>query len=447
MRPVNRLLLGLLLLVTAICACRQPAFNTTVEVIDSSGAPVAGAEVFLAKQNPVTSFELQGSTDAAGRFVFASGLASGDQLFARRRVYEHSSWRPDHGPGSGWVERVYQTSRVVNDNGSVTDLTVTNPLGTQTLTVSPNNALIGWHLVASLDWDASDDELKELVTRFTNASQYLYDLTDGQFVIEQVEIADDAQLWGSSEISFQVDQGVWPHSNAIGGFLGRAGAIDAHIYMSPFSESGFSKNPHRLIHELGHLALGLLDEYTGLNPSGNFCTGARNSATGDPTFHNGGDRAACAMDADNLTRKLCSAHNDSAHRGGSWQAGPCWNTVVATFRDSRPGIAAKDSWIIRTPDTRGAVVGKLPTLPLGLQPKITPMNKKYHDLCKPFKFVDPPAANGTVWVEPGFWGGNFRVGRLDTNGELTVHGAHLGDKIRTSHSVVNVTSAMCSITQ
>lgn len=45
--------------------------------------------------------------------------------------------------------------------------------------------------MASLDWDASDGELNQLATRFRDASQYLYNVSDGQFLIEQVEIADD----------------------------------------------------------------------------------------------------------------------------------------------------------------------------------------------------------------------------------------------------------------
>jgi hypothetical protein len=215
MKQMKAMRLVLLMLGVVTVGCPPQTTNTSVVVVDSAGAPVAGAEVFLAKKNEAAKATLQGSTDAAGGFVFSPGLSSGDQLFARRRVYEHPSYRPDHGPGAGWVEHVYQTSRVVNDGGSVIDLTVTNPIGTQTLTVSPGNVLIGWHLVVSLDWDASEDEFGQLRTRFVDASDYLYNLTDGQFFIEQVEIADDAQLWGSAEIAFQVDAWVQPHSTSI----------------------------------------------------------------------------------------------------------------------------------------------------------------------------------------------------------------------------------------
>jgi len=351
--------------------------------------------------------------------------------------------------------RVYQTSRIVNNDGSVTDLTVADPTATQTLTVSPNNALIGWHLVVSLDWDASEDEFDKLRTRFKEASNYLYNLTDGQFFIEQVDIADDAQLWGSAEIAFQVDTWVWPHTTYPGGFLARAGATGAHIYMSPFSEvdSGSTK-PTTIVHELGHLAMGLADEYVGFNAfAQNYCTEARlNGPLGD--FKSGGRRAACAMDKPSKSSKLCSAHPDSAHRGGTLQPGPCWNTVAAGYADPGPGsqfgvgVIFRDRWIIRTPDMRGAVVGTLPDLPEGLRPKFNKSNKTYPNLCQPFTFVDQASGAGaTVWVRPSFWGRDFTVGKLDKNSTLIVHGAHLGDMIVTPRIIMMVDITMCTVTQ
>lgn len=423
--------------------------GTSVAVVNSTGAPVAGAEVFL---NGLS----QGSTDPAGRFTFSNQLPNGAHLFARHQEYEHPSYRGNHGPGAGWVVHVYQTSLVVNNDGSVTDLTVTNPIGTQTLTVNPDNAILGWHLVASLNWDASDDELNQLVTRFTDASQYLYDLTDGQFVIEQVEIADDSQLWTSAEIGFQVDKWVWPHTTYAGGFLGPVGGGAPQIYLPPFSANG-GADPRTIVHELGHLAMGLADEYMGVNAFGqNYCTEAMHSGT-VAAFAVNGSRAACAMFNQFGSHKLCSGHPDSAHRAGNWQPGPCWDTIAAGYSEAGllggfgTGVIIQNRWHVRTPDMRGAVVGTLPAIPVGLQPKITVTNRKYHDLCTPFTFSDPAgaaAAGGTVWIRPSFWGGSdFTVGRLDANGSLVVSGVHLGDMIWSPVSIVPVSSTMCVVTQ
>ena len=436
----------LVLVATCFVGC------TRVVVVDSSGTPVSGAEVFVNGQ-------LKGTTDGSGRFSIQPKLSGGEKLFARWLVYEQPSPRPDHGPGSGWVMHVYQTSRVVNNTGTVSDLIVANPSTTQTLTVSSLNALIGWHLVASLDWDASDGELNQLATRFRDASQYLYNVSDGQFLIEQVEIADDAQMWGSGEISFQVDSWVWPHTNALGGFLGPNGAIASHVYMAPFSTSANNgSTDHRtLIHELGHLAMALQDEYMGANLNGNYCTEHRHSdPAGGPLAANG-NQAACIMDSQFESSKYCSAHNDSAHRFGTWQPKPCWHTINDYYKDPGPGggsvntgVAWQDRWILKMPEARGAVVGTLDALPAGLLPRVTLTNRKYHDLCQPFIYVDPvgtAAAGDTVWVRPSFWAGDFTVGRLGITGSLQVRGVHLGDSIWSNHSVVAVTSAMCAGTQ
>jgi hypothetical protein len=418
---------------------------TKVLVLDSSGAPVSGAEVFVNGQ-------LRGTTNASGVYSIQPKLSGGEKLFARVRVFEQPSFRPDHGPGAGWVMHAYQTSRVVSSSGTVSDLTVSNPSATQTLTVSPGNALIGWHLVASLDWDASDAELANLLTRFNDASQFLYNVSDGQFVIEQVEIADDAQTWGSAEIAFQVDSWVWPHTNALGGFLGRNGAIDTHVFMAPFSSQGSS--PRTLGHELGHLAMAVQDEYVPFNA---YCTENNHSGPAGGPFSANGNRAACVMDSEFQSSKYCSAHKDSAHHSGTWQPGPCWDTIAANYGDPGPGgsfgvgVIFKNRWVVTTPDARGAVVGTLDPLPSGLLPKVTLTNRKYHDLCQPINFVDPAgtaAAGGTVWIRPSFWkGADFTVGRLDNSGMMTIHGAHLGDQIWSPVSVVAVNSTNCTVTQ
>ena len=405
----------------------KPTPSSSVIVKDFNGAPVAGAQVFQ-------DGELKGTTDGSGQLFLTPAPSVGAKLFARRLMYTQPSYRP--GTSGGWVAHFYQTSVAVNNDGSVTDQTVTNPKNTQTLVLSPSNALIGWHLTASLDWDASDDEFKELKKRFSDASDYLYNLTDGQFFIEEVELADDAQLYMSAEITFKVDSSVWPHSTYNGGFLAAVGGLP-HIYMAPFSYSGNSHNERTLIHELGHLAFGLADEYA---PFSVTCTLARSSSTVDPAFRalkraaDGtileGSRSACFMDNQIDSNKLCSVHADSAHNSGAWQPWPCWTTIIGAYSD--PGRS--DRWIVRTPDMRGAVVGTLPPLPLGLKPKINENNKKYSDLCKPVVVVDShgaSAAGGSVWVRPKTWRTfDYSVGKLGSQGKLEVRGVHLNDTIQ-----------------
>lgn len=417
--------------------------STLVEVRDDAGAPVAGADVFL---NGLR----QGVTDSAGQFAFPSLLANGDLLFARHQVYEHPSYRPDHGPGGGWVERVYQTSRTVEDDGTITDLQVSNPVGSHVLTLDPHQSLIGWHLVVSLSWDASEAELDELVLRFENASQYLYNLTDGQFVLEQVDLLDDGQQWNSAEITFDVDNTIRPHTTFTGGFLGPVGLGAPIIAMAPMTYGGFgSSEPATIVHELGHLAFALADEYWGFNAfAQNYCTAASQGTT-PPDQAPGGARAACAMDSQFDSSKFCSGHPDSAHRGGNAQPGPCWDTIDVMYRDPAPP-GGTPRWSLSTPDTRGAVVGTLPQLVADWKPVVTKTNRVTHDLCAPFTFVDPAGvggAGGRVWVRPSFWGHDFSLGVVGTTGELLASGVHLGDIIKTPTALVVVDASLCTIVQ
>jgi hypothetical protein len=413
--------------------------TTTVIVRDKSGVPVSQADVYINDSRA-------GATDASGTLEVA--LNNGDHLFARKLMYEHPSYRHDHGAGQGWAMRAYQTSLVIQNDGSRVDSTVTDRSTTQTLHLDPHNALIGVHLVVSLYWDASQDELNALRDRFVSASEYLYNLTDGQFLIEQVELADDAQLWNSAEIQFQVDNTVLPFTTYTGGFLGSVGLQSPVIRMAPFSYIHSSQAPETIIHEFGHLGFGLADEYIGFGNGPHFCTQALFSDTTGP-FKRDGVQASCAMDSQIDASKLCSNHSNNPHHGGTYQFGSCWDTIRnGAFLD--PG-GPPGRWILQTPDTRGTIPGKLPHISAGLRPTVNITNRSLHDLCKPFIFTDPQGAAmafHTVWVRPLFWGGDFWLGKLESNGSLEARGVHLGDIIKTwgSKSSVTVDASKCTVT-
>jgi hypothetical protein len=376
---------------------------------------------------------LVGSTDAAGRFEAPTALSAGDTLFARSQVFELPTARPFHGPNGGWAERVWQTSRTVRDDGGIDDFVVQNPAGTQVLTVDPDSALLGWHLVVSLDWDATEAEMIELEDRFHAASQYLFDLTDGQFFLAQVDLSDDAQQWSGAEIQFSADVTLWPHSTGPGNLVGPFGLIPPVIAMAPYgTTNSASDSPRTLVHELGHLAFGLMDEY--VHPvvdNVGYCGEDRFSGT-DPRFANNGPSAACAMDRQMVSNKLCSHQPGTAHRQGLWQVDPCWDAVAHKFGDP-----LGTRWTVVTPDQRGAVVGALPPLPEGLRTNVVRNNRVRGTLCAPFAFDGGP---GTVWIRPATGAGDYPIGG---GGPMTVRGAHLGDQLWTPSKVVSVDATLC----
>ena len=82
---------------------------------------------------------------------------------------------------------------------------VANPIGTQVLTLDARNVLVGLHWVVGLDWDASAGDLATVVADIKGASPYLYNASDGQFFVEQIEVGDDGTFWHSSDYHVHVD--------------------------------------------------------------------------------------------------------------------------------------------------------------------------------------------------------------------------------------------------
>lgn len=427
-------MIRLALLAVVLAGCTV----TKILVRDTPGTPIPQADVYI-------NGSRAGATDSTGNLAVA--MNGGDHLFARKLMYEHPSYRQNHGAGQGWVIRAYQTSLVVQNDGSRSDVVANGPSAAPTLVLAPTNALIGLHFVVSLYWDATQEELDALRDRFVLASEYLYNLTDGQFVIEQVELADDGQLWDSAEFQFHVDNTLRPFTTWTGGYLGSVGLQSPIIRMAPFSDNMYaSRSPNTIIHEFGHLGFGLQDEYIGFGAGPHFCTQAVHDNV-SPAFKVDAPQASCAMDHQGYTSKLCSNQSANPHHGGTYQFGSCWDTIRNGAYQDPAGPPGR--WTLQTPDTRGAIPSTLPAIPAALRPVINVTNRVLHDLCKPFKFTHPQGAamyGSTIWLRPSFWGGDFILGQLDTGGALDVRGAHLGDTITTPNSYVQVDATMCTVT-
>ena len=171
----------------------------TVLVRDESGNPIDGAQVF---RNGV----LVGVSQSNGVLVIPD-LIAGDKLAARRLITENAKAKNGHNQGSGqnWSYRVYTTSIEVPKDQDLTQLTVTDPGIQQVLTIKKGNTLIGFNIIASVEWDASAEYLRELRRGFQFASEYLYDASDGQMVFEQVTIFDDNQHMGDADYQIRAE--------------------------------------------------------------------------------------------------------------------------------------------------------------------------------------------------------------------------------------------------
>jgi len=407
--------------------------STSIRVVDEHGAQVPGAEVYVASFSPsgphpghglVRNGIRMGITDDSGSLPTLP-LPAGAALVARKRVFENGSPRGDHTGGGDngrpWSYHAYQTSLEVDDDGLLVPFVVTDPCAPAELTLRARNSLIGLHVVASLNWDASAAEIDATEQTLREASTYLYNATDGQFLMERIEIADAGAGWEGCDyrvnVALNFDNGIrahvdWPR----GGFLDGG----SWMHVSRVDDGA------TLAHEFGHYAFGCGDEYEDA-PSTTHCTEA--VATGVGPYAAGQPAAACMMWSQWGAPKLCSSHPSNPHIGGHRQEVPCWQSIRSRFDHF-------SLWRLRSPDafSRGALVGTVNgrTIPAPGWVDVIKRNGGYPVLCSPILFrtefdgevrvadVHSTQQNGSL-----LWHGNTN----NLNGLMEVHGVHIGETI------------------
>lgn len=396
---------------------------STVHVTNEFGADVADAEVFV---NGVKA----GVTNNSGIFNVSPPLTTGNNLVARKLVWENPSFRLNHAQGStqNWNYRVYITSMRVNDDGTAPQFPVTDPLASQELRLNRRNTLIGIHLLVTTEWDATPGELFSIRDdKLIPASQYLYNVTDGQFFIEQVELMDNADSWFDADVLVFANNSMRENTlGSVRGFLNPCLCTGIRVQRM----TGFKVYDH----EFGHYGFGLQDEYSYADNRSR-CTASINDST-IADFGSTQPRAACMMADQDLANKLCSHHHDNPHMGWTLQGTmSCWTQLSMTYFDHG------SRWSIQTPDTRGAIVGTLPDLLSGWAPRVAIQNNTPANLCQPFDLppvIDVfghPLGDFEIWNTTTS-GHAFIEGHTSTDdpmtlgdeaGRITVTGVHVGD--------------------
>ncbi len=165
--------------------------------------------------------------------------------------------------------------------------------GVQTLVVSKDNPLLLFDLDVSLEWDPRSEPafLDEMKASFERASEILYDVTNGQVALRQVNFFYEKMFWGQSDIVIYADNSLRP-SATIGGVVNQPIAetvytiaraptdpisktvadayVPGHIRMGtvwdPFGENSSDLGEEwsrALAHELSHYLLFMPDNYLG----------------------------------------------------------------------------------------------------------------------------------------------------------------------------------------
>ncbi|MEM7802877.1 MAG: FG-GAP-like repeat-containing protein, partial [Chloroflexota bacterium] len=165
--------------------------------------------------------------------------------------------------------------------------------GLREIVVSGTHQLMLLNLSVSLEWDASNDPdyLERLIRDLERTSEIIFDLTNGQAALGDVEIFMDKVLWETADIQILADNTHRPNA-AYGGIvtepisdtLGDGSVVPGAIvpgqirmaatwsrYGTPGGTLG-EDWPRTLAHEIGHYAFFQLDNYLGVNASGQLIT-------------------------------------------------------------------------------------------------------------------------------------------------------------------------------
>lgn len=251
--------------------------GTQVRVLNAAGSPVAGAALYRLPVGATSKAELYPvrnsvtlRTNAQGYLPGRGALALGDHLVALAPISATHAFT------------LYHTSATPNALG-LNAFTV-NAAGIQTLTVSAANPLLLFNLDLSVEWDARNDGtfLADLANAIQHSSEVLFDVTEGQVALGEVNVYQAKERWSSADIVLYASNSLQPRAS-MGGVvitpthdIGLQGVItDAYLpgqvrmgpLWDPFGQSEAELRQDwwlALAHELSHYLFFLPDNYLGI---------------------------------------------------------------------------------------------------------------------------------------------------------------------------------------
>jgi hypothetical protein len=421
--------------------------GTIVLIRDESGNPVNEAQVYK-------NGTLAGTTAADGTLAIP-GLSVGDKLVARQRITEVTTPRSGHNQDStqNWAYRVYITSLDIPASGEPSPFAVTNPAVTQVLTLKNSNPLIGFNIVASVEWDANSDYLEELRQGFDLASSYLYDATDGQMLLERVTIYDNAQNWDNADYQLRASNQEWPRA-IVNGILNSA---NMHIFLGRYFDgssanqgSWTNSNGYRTqIHEFGHYGLGLYDSYfyfQGNQKRDGHCTSAAIRSNSTPGVN------ATLMDYQyNATefamQGVTGLWSDECQSTHQWQVNgkSDWETIIDHYQDSN----VPPRWTMNTPASHSGVVAGPTSIPVAAWTNVVVGGNANTGICATpptywVRYGLVPAINANVVLRKA--DRNIAQGKTNLIGRITVLGAANGDIIIANSRGIDLLTAAIHVT-
>ncbi len=228
------------------------SFQATIHVAFGT-QDIVGATVELDRG---IGFFPEGTTDANGNFT-ATGLKIGDRV---RAWWKAKSWNTCRGYNgelySDLGRQLYLDTDVMDAQGDYHTHLITGQ--TSPIDLSLRHTLYRYDLGIATEWDipTGDAYWSDLATALQDASNYLFNASDGQIALGRVVIYDAHQRW--DDVDVHILHSVHPHADT-GQFMDCDDWSDnEHFYVEQTLSSGW---PATFAHEFGHYALNLKDEY------------------------------------------------------------------------------------------------------------------------------------------------------------------------------------------
>ncbi len=400
-----------------------------VRVGNADNDAVNAAEVYL-------NGELLGSTNRAG--LIETDPLETDSALVTLSLQQSSP--TDRGAHDGWAYRVYRTSLDWRDPSNPAPFRVKNS-GPQNLTLSYPQPLILYNLLWSVEWPATREYLAMLERAARSANDYLFDASDGQIALGQVQIVDNRLHWNDADVTFRALNGLRPHAT-IGGIdngagfaaikLGRDWSGTRYVPGDWDQPDGY----RTLIHELGHYAFALLDEYEGFVLVGTELRLIRTVCThsyletrplyASLMYYHYSASEFSALDVPNLwDETACEKTRQWAATGLS-----PWEVIANRLRD--PNVPPR--WQIMTPIERRSMVSGPESYPTNLlpSPRISITHANLRTLPVTLTVVDTtgaPQPQVKVLLEKS-GGVTIPQGETTADGRISLLGAELDDRVR-----------------
>lgn len=133
----------------------------------------------------------KGTTDSSGELLVAE-LNIGDKIRVLKKLAERESEKDGHEAVNGLAWELWLGSSVIQSDGSYEPFTIETEQATYDVPLV--HPVFRCHLVVSIDWNvpANSSYWTELEDGFDSASNYLYDVTDGQILFGDIAVYDNA---------------------------------------------------------------------------------------------------------------------------------------------------------------------------------------------------------------------------------------------------------------